>query len=308
MPFWDPVDDFAPVLEFLIEEKVDINYYQEAFFQCVRYNDLQSVMHFLRNGMDINVKNSEGLNALWYTVDADIAEYLILHGIDVFTPLVYKERMIDTSVLSVFEKYGIPIRMTQENLDKALRMAARLGNDKMVDYFIRKGADINSGELLTPLLENVWMGFERCSYNRKVSPKIVKTLLQAGAEIDAEDIHGETALHYALRKSFCHSPRSGTRYESKNRYNEGDRYPCQDRSLQALELIKAGADVNKLNKEGYTPLLQAIENGYETIIPVLLKYGADVNFRTASGITPLSLAEKRCTLETLRLLEKTVNK
>jgi ankyrin repeat protein len=55
----------------------------------------------------------------------------------------------------------------------------------------------------------------------------------------------------------------------------------------ALELIKAGANVNARSKEGYTPLINAPA---ADVVRVLLENGADLSARDKDGKTALDLA------------------
>ncbi|NLL12180.1 MAG: ankyrin repeat domain-containing protein [Fibrobacter sp.] len=92
----------------------------------------------------------------------------------------------------------------------------------------------------------------------------VKQLLNEGADVNATDMHGRTAL---IEASW-----SG--------------------SLEVAEfLIKKGADVNASDSAGYTALMRASEEGHLPVVKFLIKNGADVNARgKVRGTTPLMLA------------------
>ena len=57
-------------------------------------------------------------------------------------------------------------------------------------------------------------------------------------------------------------------------------------------LIEAGADVNKADDIGWTPLFMAAQNGHEAVVRALIEKGADVNKAADDGSTPLSLSMK----------------
>jgi ankyrin repeat protein len=61
---------------------------------------------------------------------------------------------------------------------------------------------------------------------------------------------------------------------------------CKNQTL----LIEAGADINKADDDGVTPLYIAAELGQEAIVRALIEAGADVNKATDNGWTPLSIA------------------
>jgi len=93
---------------------------------------------------------------------------------------------------------------------------------------------------------------------------IVNLLLRVGADVNAADNDGVTAIHWASGYGFV-------------------------RIIQIL--IKAGANVHVTDKYGITPLHQAAISGAKEAAEVLISAGADVNKRTKDGLTALAIAE-----------------
>ncbi len=92
------------------------------------------------------------------------------------------------------------------------------------------------------------------------SPKIVKILLENGANPNMKDKNGYTPLHRAI-----------IRY-----------------SYEIVELLlKNKADPNIKDKHGYTPLHRAVIQQDPKLVAILLKYGADPNIKDSHGFTPL---------------------
>ena len=92
----------------------------------------------------------------------------------------------------------------------------------------------------------------------------VRALLKDGADVNAAQGDGMTALHWAARSG--------------------------DVDLAQM-LLYAGANVKATTRLGaYTPLMMAAEQGHAAVIAALLAAGADVKAANATGTTPLMLA------------------
>jgi uncharacterized protein len=93
----------------------------------------------------------------------------------------------------------------------------------------------------------------------------LRLLLKRGASVNAAEVDGTTALHYAAQA--------------------GD--------LETVSLlIKAGAKVNAANRYGVAPLSLAATSGSAAIVEQLLKAGADPNTTSAEGETALMTAAR----------------
>jgi uncharacterized protein len=98
--------------------------------------------------------------------------------------------------------------------------------------------------------------------------------LQAGADANARDGDGITALMHAAR---------GDRPEIANPT------PTDHPSVVEL-LIKRGADVNARTDTGFVALFWAARYGHEEVAKVLIAHRADVNARDREGMTALKWA------------------
>jgi ankyrin repeat protein len=103
----------------------------------------------------------------------------------------------------------------------------------------------------------------------------VRKLLGAGADINAAQVDGTTALHWAA-------------------YHD-------DAETVAL-LVKAGANVNAVNRYGVPPLAQACTNGNAAIVKLLLQAGANANATMKGGESVLMLAARSGNVEAVKAL------
>ena len=105
----------------------------------------------------------------------------------------------------------------------------------------------------------------------------VRKLLRRGADVNAPQSDGLTAMHWAAQSG--------------------------DAALASV-LVYAGASVGSLTRnDAYTPLHMAARGGHADVIGLLLEAGADPGAATSStGVTPMHLAAKAGSGEAMRVL------
>lgn len=91
--------------------------------------------------------------------------------------------------------------------------------------------------------------------------KLIPMLLSAGADVNAQDKNGDTALSLAARDVY---------------YYAGDQ--------NVLALLKAGANPNIKTNKGETALMHAAIANSSSVVKLLLSYGADPNARNNTGM------------------------
>jgi hypothetical protein len=139
---------------------------------------------------------------------------------------------------------------------------------------------------------------------------IVELLLQRGANVNQADCNFRTPLYWAV----CNGHKIIVKLllnATKADVNKPDCYgytllnsACSKGNKEIVELlVNAGADVNKAD-DSYTPLNFASYCGYKEIVELLLQRGADVNKRDKHGKTPLWWAASEGYKEIVELLAK----
>src|ERR1700680_4098066 len=110
----------------------------------------------------------------------------------------------------------------------------------------------------------------------KRNGEAVRSLLQKKADVNAPQLDGTTALHWAVRLD----------------------------DLETADLlIRAGANVSAANRAGAMPLQLAATNGNAAMIEKLIKAGADPNAPlTKSGDTALMLAARTGKTDAIKVL------
>ncbi len=145
-------------------------------------------------------------------------------------------------------------------------------------------------------------------FNREKYRDIMLLLLERGANPNARDEYGNTALIGAiqsgnievvqllLNKGANLNVRSNTWHTA---LMEAVRHEHTD--IVRL-LLEKGADLNARNNYGETALMWASEAGYADIVRLLLKKGADLNAQTRRGETALIWAIRVGNIEVVQLL------
>jgi ankyrin repeat protein len=109
----------------------------------------------------------------------------------------------------------------------------------------------------------------------KMDRATIRTLLQRHVDVNAPQVDGMTALHWATHRD----------------------------DLDTAELlVRAGANVQAANRYGVTPLSLACTNGNSAMVEMLLQAGADPNTVLPGGETALMTAARAGTLASVKAL------
>ena len=166
-----------------------------------------------------------------------------------------------TDRLETLVKKGTNIMdTTTEDGETALMLACNAGQGEVMLMLVDMGYDVNMEYLDSLVQKTLYKAVSNGYVNS------VKVLLDKGADVNAKNNDGWTALMCASEKGYA--------------------------KIVSM-LLKNGADVNAKNNGGWTALMKASQEAYKEIVEILLKNGADVNAVTKNGYTALKLVNIR---------------
>uniref|UniRef100_A0A8C4J7U9 Ankyrin 1 n=1 Tax=Dromaius novaehollandiae TaxID=8790 RepID=A0A8C4J7U9_DRONO len=255
---------------FLFPPKADA---ATSFLRAARSGNLDKALDHLRNGVDINTCNQNGLNALHLASKEG--------HVKMVAELLHKE---------------IILEMTTKKGNTALHIAALAGQEDVVRELVNYGANVNaqSQKGFTPL-------YMAAQENHL---EVVKFLLENGANQNVATEDGFTPLAVALQQGHENVVAHLINYGTKGKV----RLPAlhiaarNDDTRTAAVLLQNDPNADVLSKTGFTPLHIAAHYENLNVAQLLLNRGASVNFTPQNGITPLHIASRRGNIIMVRLL------
>jgi ankyrin repeat protein len=235
-----------------------------SIYDAVKWgNDEQVHSHFYYNTANLNGEK-DNLPLIFVAIakgHLHIVKQLLSYGVSPNTVIDRQRTNINMMI-----EYKIPYSINTGELS-TLSYAIVMDNIDIVRVLLEKGANPNNTDLednSSPLHKSVQ------------NIELTKLLIEAGADVNIKNDHGETPLHYVMDLSV------------------------------AQTLISSGADVNAKNIFGLTPLHQMARLGFFAgdaatknmalkIAKALIDSGADVNAKDRDARTPITY-NNGCTL------------
>jgi ankyrin repeat protein len=184
-----------------------------------------------------------------------------------------------------------------------LTWASARGDEDSVETLLKFGADpnINCATGNSPLLRSVIAR----------SPRCIRLLLEYGADALHKNTLGFTALHYAAYYKDAEEYLTPL-LDSSLPVDEKDSYGWTalaataeyDHAICANVLLRRGADIETRDKNGWTPLLRAINSNSHSVLKLLLGQRANHCALSFRNETVLHFAAGKADLETLEILSK----
>lgn len=183
-------------------------YLDHSFRSAVEEGDLEKAEQLLKEGADINVETLPGDRSILICVeDLKIVKWLIEKGIDVnaqsdgMTALHFAGNSNSCEKAALLIKNGADVNVRGANNNTPLHEAVLMGNVEVFELLLNYGADATLKNSFNQTVLHFALG--NCVFALKksdVTPnnnKIVARLIKEGVDINAQDVHGNTVLHYA---------------------------------------------------------------------------------------------------------------
>ncbi|MBR3925184.1 MAG: ankyrin repeat domain-containing protein [Akkermansia sp.] len=276
-------------------------------------------------GIDVNKPNNSGDTPLQIAASKTNTEIMrLLHaaGAAAATDNAAAPANGDRNAQAQLREMGI----TPSNYNQAICTATDNKNNELLSLLIAAGADVNA------IGNDGWTPLTNCCLYENIDG--VRLLLAApGIQVNKPNNGGDTPLQVATRQSNTEiirllnqagatsapdntpAPANADR-AAQNQLRERGITPsnysqaiCDATDNKNNELLRlliaAGADVNSVGTDGWTPLTNCcLYENVEGVRLLLAAPGIDVNKPNGSGTTPLQVAGRQSNEEILRLLNR----
>jgi ankyrin repeat protein len=287
-------DDHAAIVRRLIERGADISARTESGMTplacAARAGSREVVEILLSREADWRTADDNGFPPLHTAVafgHAAVVELLLSHGADVHAtvkdgrqPMHIVAQADHTEVAALLLVHGARIDAREPNGSTPLMVASIYGAVEMVSFLLVAGADAAAtdeagqtvlmapslGILLRPELEAAGRLQQATNMANAEEAAAITELLASHQHVDISSVDfvfGRTALHWAA--------------------NAG--------AAKAVRLLVAhGAQIDRRDARGFTPLLLAISGARTGTAMLLLELGASASAKEHRAVTPLHLA------------------
>jgi ankyrin repeat protein len=269
---------------------------------AVRFNFVEVAGWLLAHEADVNARAYNQFTPLHFAHEPKLVKLLVEHKADVNA----KDAFGGTALSDAADRYARLERFPDVAAEcEKCRTITRMLLDAGADYDLHSACYLDDIERVRVLVKDRKQARDKqvlreaASYGRT---KIVKLLLEHGADPEDADYGGLTVSYFAIEHADVlkllfdagADPRVRVDYHGNGPGPEGSTLLHKAAGQGCLEsaklLLERGVKVDGTTPRGYTPLHGACAGGHARLVTLLLKNKADAKARTKNGWTPMLLA------------------
>ncbi|XP_068806863.1 ankyrin-3 isoform X3 [Struthio camelus] len=318
------------------KKKSDTN---ASYLRAARAGNLEKALDYLKSGVDINICNQNGLNALHLASKeghVEVVSELIQRGANVDaatkkgnTALHIASLAGQAEVVKVLVTNRANVNAQSQNGFTPLYMAAQENHLEVVKFLLDNGASqslatedgftplavaLQQGhdQVVSLLLENDTKGKVRLPAlhiaARKDDTKAAALLLQNDHNADVESKSGFTPLHIAAHygninvATLLLNRGAAVDFTARNDITPLHVASKRGNANMVKLLLDRGAKIDAKTRDGLTPLHCGARSGHEQVVEMLLDRGAPILSKTKNGLSPLHMATQGDHLNCVQLL------
>jgi ankyrin repeat protein len=255
---------------------------QTALLAAAKANDAGRAFTAIDEGADVKAVAPDGTTALHYAVYHDnlaLIERLVAKGADAnaanqfgSTPMVEAATVGNAAVIEKLLDAGASVESPGADGQTALMVLARGGHIDAAKLLLARGANPNARELWRQQTALMWAAAQN-------QPEMVRLLIEHGAEVDARSVENKWERQVTGEPRRMYRPMGGL---------TSLLYAAREGCLEcARALVDAGADIDLPDPKNVTALFLAVDNLHFDLAKYLIEKGANVNKWDWWGRTPL---------------------
>ncbi|MBN3296933.1 ANK1 protein, partial [Amia calva] len=296
-----------------------------SFLRAARSGNLDKALDHIKNGVDINTANQNGLNGLHLASKEGHVKMVLelLHNnITLETTTKKGNTALHIAALAGQEQvvtelvnYGANVNAQSQKGFTPLYMAAQENHLEVVKFLLENGANqsIPTEDGFTPLAVALQQGHENVvalliNYGTKGKVRLPALHIAARNDDTRTAATGFTPLHIAAHYENLNVAQlllnrgANVNFTPKNGITPLHIASRRGNVIMVRLLLDRGAQIDAKTKDELTPLHCAARNGHVRIIEILLDHGAPIQAKTKNGLSPIHMAAQGDHLDCVRLL------